>query len=403
LNQFFIATQETDEQVFTVSQLTQSIKFVLEQTFEDISLTGEISNFKSYSSGHWYFNLKDEGAVINCVMWKGLNSYIFFKPQDGMKVVLKGRITVYPPRGNYQFDARFMKPAGEGELQAAFERLKRKLFEEGLFDESYKKPIPTFPHKIGLVTSTDGAALRDMISVASRRFPICELILAPCKVQGSGSAEEIVESIKLLNKQKDIDLIIVARGGGSIEDLWSFNEEIVAREIFKSKIPIITGIGHEIDFTIADFVADLRAPTPSAAMEIATPDIQLIKENIISGLSDNFNNILSQFRNYRNALYQITNSYFYKYPLDRVRNYQQQIDTSFYKSSQLIDKKIQLADLYLKKLYYNMKNYDVNNMLNRGFTLILQKNKFVKRMKNLNLAEAIKIKFFDGEIEINNQ
>ena len=403
MNQFFIATQETDEQVFTVSQLTQSIKFVLEQTFEDISLTGEISNFKSYSSGHWYFNLKDEGAVINCVMWKGLNSYIFFKPQDGMKVVLKGRITVYPPRGNYQFDARFMKPAGEGELQAAFERLKRKLFEEGLFDESYKKPIPTFPHKIGLVTSTDGAALRDMISVASRRFPICELILAPCKVQGSGSAEEIVESIKLLNKQKDIDLIIVARGGGSIEDLWSFNEEIVAREIFKSKIPIITGIGHEIDFTIADFVADLRAPTPSAAMEIATPDIQLIKENIISGLSDNFNNILSQFRNYRNALYQITNSYFYKYPLDRVRNYQQQIDTSFYKSSQLIDKKIQLADLYLKKLYYNMKNYDVNNMLNRGFTLILQKNKFVKRMKNLNLAEAIKIKFFDGEIEINNQ
>jgi len=402
LNQFFIATQETDEQVFTVSQLTQSIKFVLEQTFEDISLTGEISNFKSYSSGHWYFNLKDEGAVINCVMWKGLNSYIFFKPQDGMKVVLKGRITVYPPRGNYQFDARSMKPAGEGELQAAFERLKRKLFEEGLFDESNKKPIPIFPHKIGLVTSTDGAALRDMISVASRRFPICELILAPCKVQGSGSAEEIVESIKLLNKQKDIDLIIVARGGGSIEDLWSFNEEIVAREIFKSKIPIITGIGHEIDFTIADFVADLRAPTPSAAMEIATPDIQLIKENIISGLSDNFNNILSQFRNYRNALYQITNSYFYKYPLDRVRNYQQQIDTSFYKSSQLIDKKIQLADLYLKKLYYNMKIYDVNNMLNRGFTLILQKNKFVKRMKNLNLAEAIKIKFFDGEIEINN-
>jgi len=402
LNQFFNTEQQTDEQVFTVSQLTQSIKFVLEQTFEDISLTGEISNFKPYSSGHWYFNLKDEGAVINCVMWKGLNSYVFFKPQDGMKVVLKGRITVYPPRGNYQFDARSMKPAGEGELQAAFERLKRKLYEEGLFDEIYKKPLPPFPHKIGLVTSIDGAALRDIISVASRRYPICELILAPCKVQGSGSVEDIIESIKLLNKHKDIDLIILARGGGSIEDLWSFNEEIVAREIFKSKIPIITGIGHEIDFTIADFVADLRAPTPSAAMEIATPDIELIKNNILSGISRNYNIILSQLRNYRNALYQITNSYFYKYPLDRVRNYQQQIDSSFYKSSQLIDKKIHIADLYLKKLHYNLKLYDVNNMLNRGFTLILQKNKFVKRMKNLNLAEAIKIKFFDGEIEINN-
>jgi exodeoxyribonuclease VII large subunit len=403
LSQSLFNNQESDDQVFSVSQLTQSIKFVLEQTFDDVSLVGEISNFKPYSSGHWYFNLKDENAVIACVMWKGLNNYVFFKPQDGMKVILRGRVTVYPPRGNYQFDARSMKPAGEGELQAAFERLKRKLFEEGLFDEIHKKPIPSFPKKIGLVTSIDGAALRDMISVASRRFPFCELILSPCKVQGSGSAEEIVESIKLLNKQKNIDLIIVARGGGSIEDLWSFNEEIVARAIFKSKIPIITGIGHEIDFTIADFVADLRAPTPSAAMELATPDIEAIKENILSILTNNFEIIFSNYKNYRESLLQITNSYFYKYPLDKVRNYQQQIDSNLSKLSQLIDKKIYDADLSLKKLYYNMKLYDVNNMLNRGFTLILQKNKFVKRKKNLNLAEPIKIKFFDGEIEINNK
>lgn len=394
---------ESDVQILTVSQLTQSIKFVLEQSFDDVLIIGEISNFKPYSSGHWYFNLKDDSAVINCVMWRGFNNYVFFKPQDGMKVILNGRITVYPPRGNYQFDTRSMKPAGEGELQAAFERLKKKLYEEGLFDQAYKKTIPTFPHKIGLVTSSDGAALRDMISVASRRFPICELILSPCKVQGSGAAEEIVESIQLLNKQKNIDLIIIARGGGSIEDLWAFNEEIVARAIFDSKIPIITGIGHEIDFTIADFVADLRAPTPSAAMEIATPDLELIKKNIYQMLSENFETVLNNYKNSLKRLNTVTSSYFYRYPFDRLRNYQQMIDTNLAKSAQLIDKKIYNAHLAFKELYYNLKFFDVNNMLNRGFALILQKNKFVKRKKNLNLAEPIKIKFFDGEIEINKK
>ncbi|MCX7611824.1 MAG: exodeoxyribonuclease VII large subunit [Ignavibacterium sp.] len=403
MNQYSLKLSQTEEQIFTVSQLTQSIRFVLEQTFDDIFLTGEISNFKSYSSGHWYFNLKDENALITCVMWKGFNNYVFFKPQDGMKVILRGRITVYPPRGNYQFDTKTMKPAGEGELQAAFERLKRKLFEEGLFDEIHKKPIPSFPKKIGIVTSIDGAAIRDMISVAARRYPLCELILAPCKVQGSGSAEEIVESIKLLNKQKDIDVIIVARGGGSIEDLWSFNEEIVARAIFDSKIPIITGVGHEIDYTIADFVADLRAPTPSVAMELATPDVVILEENILYNLKKNYDMILNLIDNYKSSLFNLTNSFVYRFPLDRVRNYQQKLDTNLAKLSQLIDKKIYDADLSLKKLYYNLKLYDINNMLNRGFALILQENKFVKRKVNLNLDKSFKIKFYDGEIELNQK
>lgn len=243
-----------EKQIFTVSELTQSIKFVLESAFENISVEGEISNFRSHISGHWYFNLKDENAVINCTMWRGLNNYVFFTPQDGMKVVVTGRITVYPPRGNYQIDVRSMKPAGEGELQAAFERLKQKLKAEGLFDEERKRNIPFFPNKIGIVTAIDGAAIRDMISVAERRFPLVELIIVPTKVQGSGAAEDIVDSLNKLNKLKDIDVIIVARGGGSIEDLWAFNEEIVARAIYKSRVPVITGIGHEIDFTIADFV-----------------------------------------------------------------------------------------------------------------------------------------------------
>src|SRR3989337_4521371 len=258
--------------ILTVSELTKEIKQTLEDKFEQVSVQGEISNFKAHVSGHWYFSLKDANASISCAMWKGLNNYVFFTPQDGMKIIVSGRITVYPPRGSYQIDVRSMKPAGVGELQAAFEMLKRKLADEGLFDEIHKKPMPSFPQKIGIVTAKDGAAFQDMISVAERRFPLVELVISPARVQGSGAAESIVESLKLLNKQNDIDLIIVARGGGRIQDLWAFNEEIVAREIFASKIPIVTGIGHEVDFTISDFVADLRAPTPSAAMEIATPN-----------------------------------------------------------------------------------------------------------------------------------
>ena len=271
---------EIQDQIFSVSEITKSIKFILESTFEKISIEGEISNFKAHGSGHWYFNLKDEGAVINCTMWKGVNNYVFFTPEDGMKIIVTGRITVYPPRGSYQIDVRSMKPAGVGELQAAFERLKKKLFEEGLFDEESKKAIPTFPKKIGLITAADGAAVKDMISVAERRFPLVELLIAPTKVQGAGAAENIVNNIRKLNLLKDIDVIILARGGGSIEDLWAFNEEIVARAIYKSKIPIISGVGHEVDFTIADFVADLRAPTPSVAMELATPDIEELKNFI---------------------------------------------------------------------------------------------------------------------------
>lgn len=395
--------QESTNQIFTVSQLTQTIKFVLEQTFEDVSIIGEISNFKIYSSGHWYFNLKDENAVINCVMWRGINNYVFFKPQDGMKVILTGRITVYPPKGNYQFDARTMKPAGEGELQAAFEKLKRKLNQEGLFDSIHKKPIPIFPKKIGLVTSIDGAAFKDMISVASRRFPICELILSPTLVQGNGAAEDIAKSIELLNNQKDIDIIIVARGGGSIEDLWAFNEEIVARAIFNSKVPIITGIGHEIDFTIADFVADRRAPTPSVAMELATPNIDEIKENILNIISDNFQIINNYQKEYSNRFYKITNSYFFKYPLDKIRNYQQLIDSYTIKIVQQLDKKIYTADINFKKLFFNLKNYDISNLLKRGFTLILQESKFVKRKIDIKPDLPFKIKFFDGELEINKK
>jgi len=384
----------------SVSELTKLIKLTLEENFSEVSVVGEISNFKAHVSGHWYFNLKDANAVISCAMWKGLNSMVFFTPQNGMKIIVGGRITVYPPRGSYQIDVRMLKPAGVGELQAAFEKLKRKLADEGLFDEIHKKPIPSFPKKIGIVTAKDGAAFQDMISVAERRFPLVEMVISPTRVQGSGAAESIVESLKLLNKQNDIDLIIVARGGGSIEDLWAFNEEIVAREIFASKIPIVTGIGHEVDFTIADFVADLRAPTPSAAMEIATPN----KDDFfvfINEFSYNSSEKLEELCNEnRRKVNQILNSYGFRYPIDLVRKKSQLTDNLIYKILHGIDKKFVY---YKNKVLLKSKiieSQSVHKNLKKGYVIVNQDSHYVKRAINLEQNKPALLKFFDGDVEI---
>ncbi len=392
-----------EKQIFTVSELTQSIKFVLESAFDNISVEGEISNFKSHISGHWYFNLKDENAVINCTMWRGLNNYVFFTPQDGMKVVVTGRITVYPPRGNYQIDVRSMKPAGEGELQAAFERLKQKLKAEGLFDEQRKRKIPFFPNKIGIVTAIDGAAIRDIISVAKRRFPLVELVIAPTKVQGIGAAEDIVDSLNKLNKINDIDVIIVARGGGSIEDLWAFNEESVARAIYNSKIPVITGIGHEIDFTIADFVSDLRAPTPSVAMEVATPDQEEIKNAISYAVVHMENSVEQMIDDYRQRIGDVLDSYMFRYPFEKVRNFYQKIDNLFYRISQQIDRKLLLAEKETQKYFSIINSFDIEKTLKKGFALIKQDDKFVVRKQFYNPDKSVLIKFYDGEIKLENK
>ena len=392
-----------EKQIFTVSELTQSIKFVLESAFDNISVEGEISNFKSHVSGHWYFNLKDENAVINCTMWRGFNNYVFFTPQDGMKIIVSGRLTVYPPRGSYQIDVRSMKPAGEGELQAAFERLKQKLKSEGLFDSERKRAIPYFPSKIGIVTAIDGAAIRDMISVAERRFPLVELIIIPTKVQGSGAAEDIVDSLNKLNKIKDIDVIILARGGGSIEDLWAFNEEIVARAIYKSRVPVITGIGHEIDFTIADFVSDLRAPTPSVAMELATPDKQELKNAIEYFVQKVEESLIEKIQEYRQRIDDVVDSYMFRYPMEKVRSFYQKIDNLFYKISQQIDRKILLSEREIQKYFSIISSYDIEKTLKKGFTLIKQDDKFVTRKQMFLSSNPVTIKFYDGEIKLGNK
>ena len=259
---------EKSPQVYSISEINRGIRETLESKYSVLWLKGEISNFKAHTSGHFYFSLKDSKAQISAVMFRGFNTGLRFRPEDGMEVLVRGKVTVYEPRGNYQIFCETMEPVGAGALQKAFEQLKSKLQQEGLFDESRKRALPTLPRHIAIVTSPTGAAIRDMLNVLGRRFRGARITVIPCKVQGDQAPGEIVRAIELANRLMDVDVMIVGRGGGSIEDLWAFNEEKVARAIAAARVPVISAVGHEIDFTIADFVADLRAPTPSAAAEL---------------------------------------------------------------------------------------------------------------------------------------
>lgn len=257
-----------DKRILTVSQLTQLIRGVLEDNFEHVWVEGEVSNLAAPASGHLYFSLKDGGAQIRCVVFRASARAIRFKLQNGMGLVLRGRVSVFDQRGDYQFIAEYLEPKGIGALQLAFNQLKEKLAREGLFDEARKRPLPGLPRRIGVVTSATGAAIHDILTVLKRRHASVEVLIMPVKVQGEGAAREIADAIRDFNRYRGVDVLIVGRGGGSMEDLWAFNEELVARAIGTSKIPIVSAVGHEVDFTIADFVADLRAPTPSAAAEM---------------------------------------------------------------------------------------------------------------------------------------
>ena len=273
------------KKILTISELTLEIKKHLEEGFDEVWVEGEISNFRSPSSGHCYFTLKDDKSQIRAVIFKFMGRYLKFDPHDGLLVICRGRINVYEPRGEYQLILDYMEPKGIGALQLAFEQLKEKLQKEGLFDPDNKKPLPLLPQKIGIVTSPTGAAIKDILNIIGRRFPNVEILINPVKVQGEGSAQEIAIAIEELNHIPGIDVIILTRGGGSLEDLWSFNEEIVARAIYRSSIPVVSAVGHEIDFTIADFVADLRVSTPSAAGELVVKD-KVELTNLVESLSN---------------------------------------------------------------------------------------------------------------------
>jgi exodeoxyribonuclease VII large subunit len=272
--------ESSQPKILSVSDVNRAVKNTLENGFKLIWMKGELSNFKPHTSGHWYFSLKDPKAQISAVMFKGFNQGIKFRPRDGMEVIVRGKITVYEPRGNYQMFCEMMEPVGAGALQMAFEQLKKKLELEGLFAKERKRPLPLLPRHVAVVTSPTGAAIRDILNVLHRRFKGLRVTVVPTVVQGEAAAPKIVEALQLANRMNDVDVIICGRGGGSVEDMWCFNDERVARAIAASRVPLISAVGHEIDFTIADFVADLRAPTPSAAAELVSRNAQEICETI---------------------------------------------------------------------------------------------------------------------------
>ncbi len=383
----------------TVSELTRQIKGVLELGFSNIMVQGELSNFKLHSSGHAYFTLKDDGAQISCVMWRNRVQQLLFKPTDGMKVIARGSVSVYEPRGNYQLDCIHLQPLGVGELQLAFERLKQKLQAEGLFNSDHKKPIPLFPVRIGIVTSPTGAALHDVLSVLTRRMPAVEVIVVPVKVQGIGAAEEIVGAIEALNQNQTVDVIIVGRGGGSLEDLWAFNEEIVARSIFASVIPIISAVGHEIDFSISDFVADLRAPTPSAAAELAVKDknelIELIG-NICYTMSNTMAHVIAS---QRLSIEHLIHSYSFNKPQDLLRQKSQRADEMIRRLEHSTQINLQSNHHRFHLLSGRINLLDPMLTLRRGYAIVKQNGKFIPSAALIQEKHDAVIEFYDGRMQ----
>jgi exodeoxyribonuclease VII large subunit len=318
--------EQKEKHVYTVSELTKYARVILEDAFPSVWVEGEISNFILHSSGHMYFSLKDAGAVLKCAMFARSNAKLKFKPKDGMKVICFGKMSVYEARGDYQLIAEEIEPKGIGALQLQFQQLKEKLQQEGLFDQAHKAPIPFLPTRIGIVTSPTGAAIRDILNIARRRFSNVEIIINPVKVQGDSAKTEIAKAIRQFNELKNIDVMIVTRGGGSLEDLWPFNEEIVARAIYDSQIPIISAVGHEIDFTISDFVADFRAPTPSASAELVIPRKEELV-NLIDTSTTRLNNALTvKMNRLSERLKAVKDSYILRQPLNLVVQYEQKID-----------------------------------------------------------------------------
>ena len=385
-----------ERQVYTVTHLTRQIKELLENSFPRLWVEGELSNFKRHTSGHLYFTLKDENAQISCAMWRFRAGTLPFAPESGMKVLVEGDVQVYEKGGNYQLIIQQIQPAGIGALQLAFEQLKRKLHAEGLFDASHKKPLPAFPERIGVITSPTGAAIRDIISVLTRRFPGIEILLYPVRVQGDGAAQEIAEAIADFNRYGEADLLIVGRGGGSLEDLWAFNEEIVARAIYASGIPIISAVGHEVDYSIADFVADHRAPTPSAAAEIAVRD-----RREVSGELNYYQEKLAtvfrkQIDNQRTRLQRIQEGYGFRRPLDMIYQSNQRLDELQRSIGASLNYYLQLQRSRLEKLEQQLRAINPEAILQRGFSICYKDGEIVKDIAQLEENDPVRIQLAQG-------
>ena len=395
-------TNETKEKhIYTVSELTKYVRVILEDSFPSIWIEGEISNFVLHSSGHMYFSLKDAGAVLKCAMFKRSNLGLKFKPKDGMKVLCFGKLSVYEARGDYQLIAEEIEPKGVGALEMAFQQLKEKLLKEGLFDEVHKIPIPELPTRIGVVTSPTGAAIRDILNIARRRFSNIEIIINPVKVQGEGARDDIAFAVRQFNKLNNVDVIIVARGGGSLEDLWPFNEEVVARAIYDSKLPIISAVGHEIDFTISDFVADLRAPTPSAAAELVIPR----KEELINRINNSLIRIKNALSGMVETLYEtftsLKNSYALRQPLNILTQYQQEIDDLRKDLGIRVDHIVKMRGENFNFLGGKLGALNPLSILNRGYsvTMKIPSSKILKDAASLAKGDTVETRLGAGKFK----
>lgn len=382
----------------SVSDLNLYIKEKIagDEALNAVVVKGEISNFKAHYTGHFYFTLKDDKSLIKCIMFKSYAERINFKPKDGMKVIVFGGVSVFERDGIYQIYAKAMMEQGVGDLYAAYEKLKEDLAKEGLFDESHKKKIPLKPKIIGVLSSQTGAVIRDIINVSTRRNPNCYIRLLPVPVQGPGAAKEIVKGIETMNEKKLADVIILARGGGSLEDLWPFNEAIVARAIYNSEIPIISAVGHETDFTIADFVSDLRAPTPSAAAELANPDIYELK-NKINTLNERARLSLKKKLELMKMKYQsLMNSKVFTDPIQNMQNNYLRIDGFIKRLENSIELKQKGVQKDFKSMALKLDALSPLKTMVRGFSIIEKDGKIIKSSKNLEKDDEVSIKLIDG-------
>ena len=412
-----------NDKYITVTQLTRYIKYKIDNdtNLNEVFLKGEISNFKAHSRGHFYFTLKDEGSRINAIMFASNTRKIKFLPQDGMKVLVTGKISVFEANGAYQIYVNDMLEDGVGNLYIAYEQLKKKLEEEGLFREVYKKAIPKIPTRVGVVTAPTGAAIRDIISTIKRRWPLTEIYLFPALVQGEDAKEDIVRQIKKADTYS-LDTLIVGRGGGSIEDLWAFNEEIVARAIFECQTPVISAVGHEVDFTIADFVADLRAPTPTGAAEMAVPQYQDVL-NYVHQLNIRLDkDIFNRIEHYKTRLSNIMSYNVIKNPITIYQNKEMLFDHLLerlrYSTSNLVNikskKLLELQSSYILKNPYKILDNKANKYLNliskleplsplltlkRGYTMAKKDGVVMNSSKKLKKGDLIEVCFHDGSIE----
>jgi len=406
----------------TIGALNKYLKSLFERdpNLQEVYLKAEISNFKAHTRGHLYFTLKDETSRINAVMFSYNVSKLKFKPVDGMKVLVKGKISVYEATGSYQIYVEEMDQDGLGNLYIEFEKLKKKLASEGLFDQDKKKKIPKVPRKIGIVTASTGAAIKDILTTIKRRFPVCETILFPSLVQGMDAAKDIVKNIEIANTY-DIDTLIVGRGGGSIEDLWPFNEEIVARAIYDSKVPVISAVGHEIDFTIADFVADLRAPTPTAAAELAVPNMETINTYLETVMTRSTVSINNYIDSKKQVLGGLVSSYVLKKPTALYEIKEQNLDFLIDNLNKEINKILEnnrvrlfkttssyvltnpdiMYKFKMQNLEHIINKLDVLNPMNtlkRGYSIVKKDNKVISDIKKIKVDDVININIKNGMI-----